>query len=223
MQYAERQWRRAVERRLPDLLRDVAQAQRSGLTFIGALEAVASREYGPLSKELQRVVRQISWGATLEQAMTALAERVGTPLVKRVCLHIIEVARYGGDVARLIEMTASFITDFQSMADERAAAMRTYAGVVYIGALVFIVVATVMVNSFLYPIGQLQPAAAGLLTAFTIPYEVYRRIFYHMTIIQSLFGGLAAGKLAEGSVLGGLKHTVVLVLASTLVFMLFVK
>ncbi|RLE53203.1 MAG: hypothetical protein DRJ33_01695 [Candidatus Methanomethylicota archaeon] len=224
LHYIEKQWKKSIERRLPDLLRDIAQAQRTGLTLIGALEAVSERGYGPLSKEIKKAVRQISWGATLEQAMHSLANRVNTPLVRRVCAQIVEVARYGGDVARLMDMTARFITEFQSMADERSAAMRTYAGVVYIGALAFIVVVVVIVNNFFYPISQFeQPAIPGTIMTFAVPYITYKRLFYHMAIIQSVFGGLIAGKLAEGTVLGGLKHVVILTAVATIAFMMFVK
>lgn len=224
LHYIERQWKKSIERKLPDLLRDIAQAQRTGLTLIGALEAVSERPYGALSKEVKKAVRQISWGATLEQAMHSLANRVDTPLVRRVCAQIVEVARYGGDVARLMDMTARFIAEFQSMADERSAAMRTYASVVYIGALAFIVVVVVIVNNFFYPISQFeQPAVPGTLMIFTVAYETYKRLFYHMAIIQSIFGGLIAGKLTESTVLGGLKHSVILAAIATVSFMLFVK
>jgi flagellar protein FlaJ len=40
-----------------------------------------------------------------------------------------------------------------------------------------------------------------------------RRLFSHMSIIQALFGGLVAGKMGEGTVSAGLKHSVILLAA----------
>jgi flagellar protein FlaJ len=37
-----------------------------------------------------------------------------------------------------------------------------------------------------------------------------RALFFHMSVIQALFGGLVTGKMGEGTVGAGLKHSVVL-------------
>jgi hypothetical protein len=48
-----------------------------------------------------------------------------------------------------------------------------------------------------------------------------RRLFLHATLLESLFGGLIAGKINEDSFLDGLKHVTVLAVASGLAFYLF--
>jgi flagellar protein FlaJ len=39
-----------------------------------------------------------------------------------------------------------------------------------------------------------------------------QRIFLHLTLVQGFFGGLVAGKMGEGSVSAGLKHSLVMML-----------
>ncbi len=36
------------------------------------------------------------------------------------------------------------------------------------------------------------------------------RIFFHMSLLQAFFGGLVAGKMGEGTIGAGLKHSMVL-------------
>ena len=47
-----------------------------------------------------------------------------------------------------------------------------------------------------------------------------RRIFLHTAILESLFGGLIAGKIHEDSFASGLKHVMVLALVSGVAFYL---
>jgi len=43
-----------------------------------------------------------------------------------------------------------------------------------------------------------------------------RTLFFHMSVIQALFSGLIAGKMGEGTVSAGLKHSVVLLVVGYL-------
>jgi len=47
--------------------------------------------------------------------------------------------------------------------------------------------------------------------------EEARRVFFHMSVIQAFFGGLMAGKMGEGTVGAGLKHSVILLTCGYLV------
>jgi pilus assembly protein TadC len=74
------QWKKAVDRNLPNFLRDVANAQYTGMTFIRALEFSAQKDYGPLSTHLRWALSKISWGIPYEEALQAMADRIDTPL-----------------------------------------------------------------------------------------------------------------------------------------------
>jgi flagellar protein FlaJ len=49
-----------------------------------------------------------------------------------------------------------------------------------------------------------------------------KRVLYHAVIIQALFGGLIAGKMSEGKIGAGLKHTLLLLIIAFVTFFLFV-
>jgi flagellar protein FlaJ len=52
--------------------------------------------------------------------------------------------------------------------------------------------------------------------------NVYNRIFFHGALIQGFSSGLIAGVMGEGSVLSGLKHSVIMISIGYLLFTLFV-
>jgi flagellar protein FlaJ len=39
-----------------------------------------------------------------------------------------------------------------------------------------------------------------------------KRIFLHLTLVQGFFSGLVAGKMGEGSISAGLKHSLIMML-----------
>ncbi len=51
----------------------------------------------------------------------------------------------------------------------------------------------------------------------------YVALFYSMTAIQSITGGLVAGQIGEASLRSGIKHSVILFLASSGIFFIFVR
>ena len=51
----------------------------------------------------------------------------------------------------------------------------------------------------------------------------YFALFFSMSIIQSITGGLVAGQIGEGSVKAGIKHSLILLSSSVAVFMILVK
>jgi flagellar protein FlaJ len=47
------------------------------------------------------------------------------------------------------------------------------------------------------------------------------RVFLHLTLIQGFFGGLVAGKMGEGSITAGLKHSLIMMLMGYVALRLF--
>jgi hypothetical protein len=68
-------------------------------------------------------------------------------------------------------------------------------------------------KSFFVDVSDLSITQATLMT----PTEA-RSVFFHMSSIQAFFGGLVAGKMGEGTVGGGLKHSVILLTCGYLAF-----
>jgi flagellar protein FlaJ len=51
---------------------------------------------------------------------------------------------------------------------------------------------------------------------------MYNRLFFHGALIQGFTSGLIAGVMGEGSVLSGLKHSVIMMTIGYLLFTMFV-
>jgi flagellar protein FlaJ len=214
--YLDYQWRKAVDEHLPDLFRSIVQAQETGMTLPQALEDAAKRDYGPLTAELRKMTTQISWGMSFEEALLALGKRVNTVLMQRTVPMIFEASRSGGHVEKVFDPMGKFIQTTLLLDKERRTQTRPYIAIVYVAFFVFIFTIVLLFKSFFVSTEQLPMLGTAVMST-----EAIRRLFFHMTVVQSLFGGLVAGKMGEGTINAGLKHSLILMICGYLAIKLF--
>lgn len=92
-----------IERDLPDALRQLSDSLRSGSTYEAGLREIASSEYGPLSGEMQKVLRKLEEGDNFETALSSLPQNVHSRLVQRTITIIIDSVRAGAGLAEILE------------------------------------------------------------------------------------------------------------------------
>ncbi|MEM1590258.1 MAG: type II secretion system F family protein [Candidatus Bathyarchaeia archaeon] len=216
LSYIDYKWRKAIDEHLPDLFRSIVQAQETGMTLPRALEEAAKRDYGPLTAELRKMNAQISWGMTLEEALLAFAKRVNTVLVQRTIPLIIEANRSGGHVEKVFDPMGKFVQSTLILQKERRNRTRPYIAIIYVAFFVFIFTIILLFKSFFVNIEGLPLLGAAMMAS-----EEVKRLFFHMTMIQAFFGGLVAGKMGEGTINAGLKHSLVLMVCGYIAIKLF--
>ena len=219
--YIEFRWRRSADEHLPYLLRDIAEGQRTGMTLLRALEEAAKRKYGPLTKELRKMITQISWGKDFNDALDNFARRIGTPLAARTVLLIKETARTGGNVAEIMDLASGYVRGMQLIEQEKISELRVYMFIIYATYFVFLFAAIMLLTSFFFPMAETAVGQVSIIKATITPREA-RRLFFHMAIIQAFLTGITAGKLSEGKASAGLKHSAILLTAGLLTFNWFV-
>ena len=213
LDYVDYRWKRSVDKYLPDLFRSIVQAQKSGMTLPQAVEEASKRKYGPMTKELQKMVAQMSWGVSFEDALQSLGKRVDTALLRQTIPLILEAQRSGGQVEKVFEPLEEFVRTTLTFDAERKTQIRPYLAIIYVAFFVFLFTIIMLFKSFFVDMVDFELSQFELMP----PSEV-RSIFFHMSAIQAFFGGLVAGKMGEGTVGGGLKHSVILLLCGYLAF-----
>jgi flagellar protein FlaJ len=216
LNYIDYKWTRAIDEHLPDLFRSIVQAQETGMTLPQALEEASKRNYGPLTAELRKMNTQISWGMTFEEALLALGKRANTILVRRTVPLIIEASRSGGHVEKVFDPTGKFIQTTLLLDKERRNQTRPYIAIIYVAFFVFLFTIILLFRSFFISIEGLPTLGATV----TSPEEM-QRMFFHLASIQAFFGGLVAGKMGEGTISAGLKHSIIMMLCGYLALKLF--
>jgi flagellar protein FlaJ len=221
-----------IERRLPDFLRDVAEAGRFGMTLAEAIVVSSGGRYGKLTPEIKKMAAQISWGVPAAEALRLFAERVKTPMVQRVVAIIVKSSDAGGDVADVLTMVSHDTKETQLTEDERRIAMSTYIAVIYISFLVFLVTIWILNVTFLPKMveasqalgatGTSGPLAGQSPLAANLPEVVYqiKIAFFLATIVHAVGDGILAGVLDNGKVPNGLRHSFIMLVIALLGFQL---
>lgn len=216
LDYAEYRWKKSIDERLPDLFRSIVQSQQTGMTLPQALEESAGRNYGSLTAELRKMVNQMSWGYSFDEALQEFNKRVATPLAQKTVPLIIEAGHSGGHVEKVFGPMGSFIQDTLTMEKDRKAQTRPYIAIIYVAFFVFVLTVILLFKTFF-----IDMEGSSIIGISTLTPNEALRVFFHMSVMQAFFGGLVAGKMGEGTVGAGLKHSVILIISGYLALRLF--
>ncbi len=200
-----------IEDRLPDFLRDVAEAGRFGMTLSDAIVVASNGRYGLLTEEIKRMASQLEWGVPVATALRLFEERVPTPLVQRVVSIITRANEAGGNVADVLSMVAHDTREAQLSDQSRRISMLTYVTVIYIAFAVFLVTIYIMAAVFLPQMIKAGESvgSTGLATAVTLQYAYIPVLFLAFlvaVIVHAVGDGIMAGVLYNGRIAEGLQH-----------------
>src|SRR5213592_2299615 len=217
-----------VERRLPDFLRDVAEAGRFGMTLAEAIVVSSSGRYGKLTPEIKKMAAQISWGVPATEALRLFSERVKTPMVGRIVSIIVKSSDAGGDVADVLAMVSHDAKESQLTEEERRISMSTYIAVIYISFLVFLVTIWILNATFLPKMREASTSLTGGTDALggqsplaqDLPSVIFniKIAFFIAVFVHGLGDGILAGVLDNGKIPNGLKHSFLMLLIAVVGF-----
>ncbi len=104
---------KSFDRQLPDVLATVASTLRAGHGLRAALRAVADDGSPPASEELTRVLGEERLGRPLDEAITAMCERIGSEDLEYVATAINVQSQAGGSLASLFDTLSETVRERQ--------------------------------------------------------------------------------------------------------------
>jgi flagellar protein FlaJ len=208
----------------PELLRDLAQAKKAGLSLVDAFKLTSEVEFGVLTETMRNIATQLTWGVSFDRAMGLLAKRFPTAMIKRSVNMIIEGYKVGGDVALVLKVAADDALELKTLETKRVGELAPYIIISYLTFFVFLGVLAVL-NNWLIPMMTLSGEAMvgmgemGQAVIQEVDVETPQMIFFHCAIIEGICAGLVSGKLGEGKITAGIKHALILSLSGFVCFL----
>ncbi len=95
-----------MESQLVELLQMLSSGLRAGFGLLQALEAAGEQTPVPLQIEVRRALRDTAMGASVDQALTSLNERVGSADFDIVITAILIQRSVGGNLAEILDNVA---------------------------------------------------------------------------------------------------------------------
>ncbi|WFN33886.1 type II secretion system F family protein [Methanogenium sp. S4BF] len=221
-------WRRKVrgiEESIPEFLSRLSGINRVGLTPARAIAVLEKTNLGLISYEIHRIKRDLDWGGLFSDALVRFEHRVQTAAIARNVTLITKASEMTGDIAEILSIAANDARMSETLKRERLADMIIYIIVIYLAFGVFLFVVVVLDWNFLSILrdmgtgGSLENVPASMMSiAQGDTLIVISRLLFHACLISAFFSGLIAGQMGEGSVKAGVKHTVIMLIISLVIF-----
>jgi len=216
--------------------RNLVESVKAGTPISKSILNIRTKDYGGLNPYINKLANQISLGIPIKNALETFARDIGSKTISRAVTIIAESEKAGGQIEDILESVSKSVSQVEKLRKERRAAMYTLVVQGYIIFMIFIVIMLVMQFKILpiaaglggglsgEGIGTASSLASGnsglgsiLAGGEVATPEELSRPFFWLLIVQGLFVGLVIGKLSEGRVKAGLKHSFILIVVALLV------
>ena len=198
----------------PDFLADVSSSVNSGMSIPQAISICARRDYGILTEEIKKIDRLITWGIPFEEVLRRFAYYVKSPFIEKFVYLIIEANRSGGDIREILDSASRNSKRLKEIERELKGNLAPYTVIMYMIFGLFLAMSVMIYYAFLLPMSEVE--GGGII--YGISLEGYRTLFFRLLMLVGLFNGLIMGKIMNGKVISGLKHSIVMVIVSYIVF-----
>jgi len=198
--------RRAIERALPDFIRDVAEGRKTGLSPERSIERLNDRPYGRLSGPVRKMGSQLSWVVSLANVINGFTASVNSWITKIIGTLLVEVVDVGGGTIRSFTEMADFTRTVNDLENDRRASLRSFVMITYIAGILVIVTTFIMVYMLT------EPLQVGVNTTQLDPHTI--DMLLTTAVFQTFVIGLVAGKMGESNMSDGFKHAIFLVIGS---------
>jgi flagellar protein FlaJ len=211
-----------VKRRFPNVLASWASANSMGLRPSEALRIASERADTAFSAEMRKVNNETAWFDDLQRALLRFARRSRTRVVTRTLRLIVEADEASGNLGETLSVAAEDARMQRELERARARELSSYVVAALLSFLVYLAI-LLLINEFYFE----QAVAVGqqAVTETALPVSLqsldaagFKLAFIHSSLVQALFIGLVAGKMSRGSLLAGLKYSLVLMAVTIAAF-----
>lgn len=219
--YSKYRIRKEYEDIFPVFLRDFVQGIKGGMTLPQTFKTVSSNDYGRLTPLVKKMSAQLEWGVPIEKVLLNFSKETKSKVIGRIVSSVVESHKFGGNLADTFEALSNTAIEIDRLRQERALYLQSQMITGYIIFFVFLGVIFGL-QKFLLPSlatnnlsDILQQGDQGIVV------EEYRILFRNLILLQGFFAGLSVGKMAEGSMIAGIKHSLFMMAVGGIVFFLF--
>lgn len=208
--------------------RNLVESVKTGTPISKSIVNVKNKNYGVLGENIQKLANQISMGIPLGKALQTFSSDVNNKTISRALTLIGQAEKSGGEIGGILESVTEAVNTTDKLKKERKATISTLVVQGYIIFVVFIVIILVLQFQILPLLGNIGSGGEGAGSALSvigfgggggapISQQEISSAFLYLLLMQGFFSGLTIGKLADGSMKAGIKHSFILIVMAFLV------
>jgi len=209
-----------------EFARNLVESVKTGTPVSKSIMNMKNKPYGVLSPHVNKLANQISLGIPLSMALHTFSRDVRNKSISRSLTLIGQAEKAGGEIGEILEAVAGAVSVSDRLKKERRAAISNLVVQGYIIFIVFIIITLVMVFQIVPLVSNIGDVSSMGLGGFgfgagvgssDVNQEKISNAFLYLILVESFFTGLVIGKLAEGDVKAGIKHSFILMFLSFMI------
>jgi len=202
----------SAERATPSILRDIAEARKTGLSPERCIvHAFKRRGYDIFSGVLDRAVNQLGWGVPLRTIISNVRKEVSSWFVLINFRTLIEVIDSGGGYAEALDTLAESSEKMYNVEKEKREMLKPYVMIAFIITGITGFTILMVIDSFTGLAEDVNLTEGRILGGSTaLQDESMRDLFAASTVFQAYLVGLFIGKITSGTFAAGFKYSVLL-------------
>jgi flagellar protein FlaJ len=200
-----------------EFVRDLVEMVRSGTPISKSIMNLRNRNYGSLTRHVQKLANQLSIGITLTVALQNFARDTKSKVISRAVSLISEAERAGGKIDTILDSVASSVNQIEQLRKERKAAISNLVTQGYLIFFVFIIIMLVLEFKILPLVSDLGGTEGLSISVSSVDPDQFSMPLFVMLLVQSFFAGLVIGKISEGTIKSGFKHSFILLALTLLI------
>ena len=194
-----------------ELLYKLSELMRGGIDPVKGFVNLSKTNLGVITKNSQDAASSMVLGKSFEESMHRMSQSMKSCLVARYIDIVVQAAYTGGNVADLLFRTSEDMRSVINLQKEKESNLKQYIVIFYL-AQGIIIMLTYILSTSLLPL--IQGVGMEMLGGAGLSDINFERGFFHMIILNALFGGLIIGQITEGEIKHGFKHSSILIALS---------
>ena len=210
--------------------RSLVESVRAGTPISKSIINIRGKDFGSLTSYVNKLANQIALGIPVKQAFAIFARDLNNKVISRSVALITEADASGGQIDEILESVSKSVSEVEDVKKERKSSMYNLVIELYIIFFIFVIIMIIMQVKFIPMMLSTLSESGGLGAGGPVaginvggfgagaedPSAMLNQIFPFMMVIQGFFAGLVIGKLSEGVLKAGFKHSVIIIAISYL-------
>jgi len=207
--------------------RNLVESVKVGTPISKSIINIKEKSHGVLSPHIKKLANQIAMGIPVHTALQIFSKDVNNKTVSRAITIMSEAEKAGGDISEILDAVTGAVRTSDKLRKERKATISSLVSQGYIIFFIFLGIILIMqfkilpMLSGMTGVGDAMGASSlGISGVGGGGGESAKELsvsFLYLLLIQGLCTGLMIGKLSEGNVKAGIKHSFALMTISFLI------
>lgn len=206
--------------------RNLAESVKAGTPISRSIINLRGKYFGHLTQHIQKLANQISLGIPVREALSIFASDIHNKTITRAINLISEAEKAGGEIEKILDSVAKSVAETEKLKKERRAAIYSLVVQGYIIYVIFIIIMLVLQFKILPMAGDFGDMSGGDMDGIGAEFgggggsfkvSEMANPFLYLLLSQGFFAGLVIGKMAEGSLKPGIKHSFIMMILAYLI------